>query len=107
MGYLGPGGPLLPGRETCTGGAHRVVDDRVFGQKHIYGSPECQKLYMTSLPYDPEGLTGGFNAVAMCFLGLQAGRVLLYHRHHKPPPSKLDANGNVMPPGYVSEVLGH
>ena len=35
------------------------------------------------VPYDPEGALGTLNSIVICFLGVQAGRILThYHNHH-------------------------
>ena len=35
------------------------------------------------MPYDPEGALGTLNSIVICFLGVQAGRILThYHNHH-------------------------
>jgi len=78
-GYLGPGGLSEVGMEKCTGGSHRYIDLAVFGRNHIYGDPTCVDAYQCKTPYDPEGLVGAFNAVFLTYLGLLAGRVMVYH----------------------------
>ncbi|XP_070537803.1 heparan-alpha-glucosaminide N-acetyltransferase-like [Ptychodera flava] len=79
-GYLGPGGPLLfykgNSLENCTGGAAGYVDRVIFGVQHIYTSPTCQDVYKTTMNYDPEGTLGCCTSIFMCFLGLQAGKIL-------------------------------
>ncbi|CAG2189811.1 HGSNAT [Mytilus edulis] len=43
--YLGPGGLENYGKQyNCTGGAAGYIDRKVFGEKHIYGSPTCKCL---------------------------------------------------------------
>eukprot|EP00948_MAST-09A_sp_MAST-9A-sp1_P000134 g134.t1 len=79
-GYVGPGG-VYSEFPDCTGGAHRYIDWLVFGYKHLYQSPNCGHVYGCG-PYDPEGLLGGFNVVFLCFLGLQAGRIILAYPDH-------------------------
>ena len=56
-GYLGAGG--WHNRSThanCTGGTAGYIDRLVFGDSHIYQRPTCQKVYHTTVPYDPEGM---------------------------------------------------
>ncbi|XP_050393496.1 heparan-alpha-glucosaminide N-acetyltransferase isoform X4 [Patella vulgata] len=80
-GYLGPGGASEEGKHyNCTGGAAGYIDRMVFGDAHIYQNPTCKEIYNTVIPYDPEGLLGTLNSCFMCFLGLQAGKILLIHK---------------------------
>ena len=80
-GYLGPGGRSGgDGYEECTGGSHRQIDLQVFGHDHIFDGPTCKEPYQCKVPYDPEGLVGAFNAVLLTYLGLLAGRALIYHK---------------------------
>lgn len=82
-GYLGPGGLADEGKHwNCTGGAAGYVDFKIFGPRHIYDSPTCRDLYMTG-SYDPEGTLGYLTSITLCYLGAQAGRVLVYYREHK------------------------
>ncbi|XP_011447071.3 heparan-alpha-glucosaminide N-acetyltransferase isoform X1 [Magallana gigas] len=83
-GYIGPGGLHEAVNSTeasvyqnCTGGAAGYIDRQVFGDDHIYQSPTCKPIYKTTVPYDPEGLLGTLNSVFMCYLGLQAGKILM------------------------------
>lgn len=83
-GYIGPGGlhEAINSTEAsvyqnCTGGAAGYIDRQVFGDHHIYQSPTCKPIYKTTVPYDPEGLLGTLNSVFMCYLGLQAGKILM------------------------------
>uniref|UniRef100_A0A2C9JQJ3 Heparan-alpha-glucosaminide N-acetyltransferase catalytic domain-containing protein n=1 Tax=Biomphalaria glabrata TaxID=6526 RepID=A0A2C9JQJ3_BIOGL len=79
-GYLGPGG-LEQSRQyfNCTGGASGYIDRLFFGEKHIYQSPTSQEVYKSTVPYDPEGLLGTLTSCVQCFLGLQAGKILINH----------------------------
>jgi len=79
-GYLGPGG-LEHNRSyfNCTGGAAGYIDRKFFGDAHIYGHPTSTEIYKQTVPYDPEGLLGTLNSCFMCFLGLQAGKILFVH----------------------------
>lgn len=38
-----------------------------------------QSLYDTG-SYDPEGILGSINSIVICFLGVQAGRIFVYHK---------------------------
>ena len=79
-GYLGPGGAARDaGNESvmsCTGGAAGYIDRQIFTEPHIYQGPTCEEVYDTTVPYDPEGLFGTFTSCFLCFLGLQAGKIL-------------------------------
>ncbi|XP_074239914.1 heparan-alpha-glucosaminide N-acetyltransferase isoform X2 [Saimiri boliviensis] len=37
-------------------------------------------LYHTEVAYDPEGILGTINSILMAFLGVQAGKILLYYK---------------------------
>ncbi|XP_045214517.2 heparan-alpha-glucosaminide N-acetyltransferase-like [Mercenaria mercenaria] len=80
-GYLGPGGLANDGNgedvSLCTGGAARYVDYSILGDKLIYKSPTCAEIYQTTVPYDPEGFLGVLTSCFLCFLGLQAGKILV------------------------------
>ncbi|RUS72739.1 hypothetical protein EGW08_019506 [Elysia chlorotica] len=80
QGYLGPGG-LEQGAKyyNCVGGASGYIDRTFFGSNHIYASPTSQEIYRSTLPYDPEGLLGTLNSCVLCFLGLQAGKILFVY----------------------------
>jgi len=81
-GYLGPGGIGNNGQYwNCTGGAAGYVDMQVFGKYHIYKWPTCGETYVTGA-FDPEGLLGCLTTIAHTYLGLQAGRIILYHKDH-------------------------
>uniref|UniRef100_A0A8B9HRQ9 Heparan-alpha-glucosaminide N-acetyltransferase n=1 Tax=Astyanax mexicanus TaxID=7994 RepID=A0A8B9HRQ9_ASTMX len=80
-GYLGPGGIGDFGQyPNCTGGAAGHIDRWLLGERHIYQTPSSRVVYMTSVPFDPEGVLGSINSVVMGFLGLQAGKILLHYR---------------------------
>jgi len=82
-GYIGPGGLADDGKHwNCTGGAAGYVDYKIFGPHHIYDSPTCRDLYLTG-SYDPEGTLGYLTSITLCYLGAQAGRVLVFYRDHK------------------------
>lgn len=79
-GYLGPGGLAERGRyANCTGGAAGYVDRLILGAVHLYDNPTCKEIYKTTVNYDPEGLLGHLTGGVLVMLGLQAGRVLVWH----------------------------
>ena len=39
-----------------------------------------QELYLTTKPYDPEGILGSLTSIVLCLLGVQAGRILTHFR---------------------------
>ncbi|XP_076369113.1 heparan-alpha-glucosaminide N-acetyltransferase-like isoform X1 [Tachypleus tridentatus] len=84
-GYLGPGG-LHSGGEyfNCTGGAAGYIDRIVLGESHMYQHPTAKVIYLTDLPYDPEGILGFLTSIFLVFLGLQAGKILLTYQEWKP-----------------------
>ncbi|XP_067382880.1 heparan-alpha-glucosaminide N-acetyltransferase isoform X3 [Channa argus] len=79
-GYLGAGGigdnGLYP---NCTGGAAGYIDRWMFGD-NMYRYPTCKEMYHTTQPFDPEGLLGTINSVVMGFLGMQAGKIILFFK---------------------------
>ncbi|XP_069001268.1 heparan-alpha-glucosaminide N-acetyltransferase [Embiotoca jacksoni] len=79
-GYLGAGGigdnGLYP---NCTGGAAGHIDRWMFGD-NMYRYPTCKELYHTTQPFDPEGLLGTINSIVMGFLGMQAGKIILFYK---------------------------
>ncbi|XP_077158887.1 heparan-alpha-glucosaminide N-acetyltransferase isoform X3 [Paroedura picta] len=80
-GYLGAGGIGDHGKyPNCTGGAAGYIDRLLLGEKHIYQHPSASVLYMTTVPFDPEGILGTINSVILAFLGLQAGKILLFYK---------------------------
>ena len=92
-GYIGPGGNGDLGlHRGCTGGAHGYVDRVIFGYAHIYhgmddsgglvSAATCADVYDCNV-YDPEGTLGYLTAAVLCWLGVQAGRVLVHHRDHR------------------------
>ncbi|OWF52104.1 heparan-alpha-glucosaminide N-acetyltransferase-like isoform X2 [Mizuhopecten yessoensis] len=83
-GYLGPGGESDLGKyQNCTGGVAGYIDRMVLGDSHIYNNPTCKEIYNTKVPYDPEGILGTITSCFMCFLGLQAGKILMYFKDVK------------------------
>ncbi|XP_048247315.1 heparan-alpha-glucosaminide N-acetyltransferase-like [Haliotis rufescens] len=82
-GYIGPGGLSDGGKNyNCTGGAARHIDYVLLGNNHIYQFPTPQELYETQVPYDPEGILGVLTSVFLCFLGVQAGRIIITYQSH-------------------------
>ncbi|XP_058525801.1 heparan-alpha-glucosaminide N-acetyltransferase isoform X1 [Ochotona princeps] len=80
-GYLGPGGIGDWGRyPNCTGGAAGYIDHLLLGSEHLYQHPSSTVLYHTEMAYDPEGILGTINSIVMTFLGVQAGKILLYYK---------------------------
>ena len=82
-GYMGPGGLADGGLyPTCVGGAAGYVDRVLLGWNHIYHHPTCVEVYRCQA-YDPEGLLGTLNSAVLCYLGVIAGRSLLWHKGHR------------------------
>ncbi|XP_014448227.1 heparan-alpha-glucosaminide N-acetyltransferase [Tupaia chinensis] len=80
-GYLGPGGIGDFGKyPNCTGGAAGYIDHLLLGADHLYKHPSSTVLYHTEVAYDPEGILGTINSIVMAFLGVQAGKILLYYK---------------------------
>ncbi|XP_015236081.1 PREDICTED: heparan-alpha-glucosaminide N-acetyltransferase-like, partial [Cyprinodon variegatus] len=79
-GYLGAGGigdgGLYP---NCTGGAAGFIDRWMFGD-NMFRYPTCKEMYLTVQPFDPEGILGTINSIGMGFLGMQAGKILLFYK---------------------------
>ncbi|XP_014784915.1 heparan-alpha-glucosaminide N-acetyltransferase, partial [Octopus bimaculoides] len=83
-GYLGPGGISEGGQYyNCTGGAAQYVDKMVLGDSHLYQHPTVKEDYKTKIPFDPEGILGIPTSIFLCFLGLQAGRIIVQYPSHK------------------------
>ncbi|XP_019377783.1 PREDICTED: heparan-alpha-glucosaminide N-acetyltransferase [Gavialis gangeticus] len=84
-GYIGPGGIGDFGKyDNCTGGAAGYIDRLLLGEAHIYQHPSSNVIYQTRVAYDPEGILGTINSIFMAFLGLQAGKILLFYKdQHK------------------------
>lgn len=81
-GYVGPGGLDNHGKYyNCTGGAAGYIDTKIIGNAHLYNRPTPKKIYQTNQPFDPEGILGIFNSVVLTYLGVQAGRVLVFHKN--------------------------
>ncbi|KAM7394189.1 hypothetical protein PAMP_021002 [Pampus punctatissimus] len=104
-GYLGPGGIGDMGMyPNCTGGAAGFIDHWLLGENHIYQTPSSRVIYMTHMPYDPEGILGSINSILMAFLGLQAGKIILHYRDlHASIMSRFLIWGLIL--GAISAVL--
>lgn len=99
-GYLGPGGAT--GNVNCTGGAAGYIDTKVFTLRHIYDQPTCQPQGPGDIPtnygcaaYDPEGLLGNLTSIFLCYLGLQAGRIMKTYQTHRARFIRLAIHGLV------------
>ncbi|XP_035767097.1 heparan-alpha-glucosaminide N-acetyltransferase [Neolamprologus brichardi] len=79
-GYLGAGGigdnGLYP---NCTGGAAGYIDRWMFGD-NMYRYPTCKEMYRTTQPFDPEGVLGTINSIVIGFLGMQAGKIIIFYK---------------------------
>ncbi|XP_054654104.1 heparan-alpha-glucosaminide N-acetyltransferase [Dunckerocampus dactyliophorus] len=79
-GYLGAGGigdnGLYP---NCTGGAAGYIDRWMFGD-NMYRYPTCKEMYRTTQPFDPEGILGTINSIVMGFMGMQAGKIIVFYK---------------------------
>jgi len=75
-GYLGAGGSTDYGKySNCTGGASGYFDNIIFGDhKGFY--PEYGKSF------DPEGTLGCITSITLCYLGLQAGKIIIHFNDH-------------------------
>ncbi|XP_077352550.1 heparan-alpha-glucosaminide N-acetyltransferase [Festucalex cinctus] len=79
-GYLGAGGIGDEGHyPNCTGGAAGYIDRWLFGD-NMYRYPTCKEMYRTTQPFDPEGILGTINSVVMGFLGMQAGKIIIFYK---------------------------
>lgn len=79
-GYTGPGGLHDDSKhENCTGGAAGYIDRLFYGENHIYQHPTIKDLYKTQMPFDPEGLLGNLTSIFLTFLGLVAGRIIVFY----------------------------
>ncbi|WAQ97294.1 HGNAT-like protein [Mya arenaria] len=94
-GYIGPGGLANDGGGkdvfNCTGGAAGYIDEQIFGVSLVYGSPTSKEIYDSTVHYDPEGLLGTLNSCFLCFLGLQAGKILIIYRDVKSRVTRFTA----------------
>ncbi|XP_010148707.1 PREDICTED: heparan-alpha-glucosaminide N-acetyltransferase-like, partial [Eurypyga helias] len=104
-GYLGPGGIGDFGNyPNCTGGAAGYIDRLLLGEEHMYQHPSSSVIYQTTMPYDPEGILGTINTIVTAFLGLQAGKILLFYRdQHKQIMGRFVTWSTAM--GIISAVL--
>ena len=116
-GYLGPGGNADGGKYKyagCTGGAHRRIDELLWGAGHYYDGPTCRQYYQCG-PYDPEGTLGALTASVLAFQGMLAGRVLVAHKSHasrlrrwltygSPPAIGLGLSGGLASDGLLQSI---
>jgi len=80
---LGPGGIGDYGLyKDCTGGAHLYLDRLILTYGHIFQTPTCRALYQTG-PFEPEGILGNLTSIFLCFLGLQAGKIIVFYKDDK------------------------
>ena len=61
-----------------------------------------QELYQTGR-FDPSGALGSLNSIVICFLGVQAGRILVHHQGHTGILVRLAVWGTVL--GVLGTVL--
>ncbi|XP_046863159.1 heparan-alpha-glucosaminide N-acetyltransferase-like isoform X2 [Xenia sp. Carnegie-2017] len=101
-GYVGPGGigEGYPTYENCTGGMAGYIDRSFFGKSHIYQHPTSMKLYLNTIPYDPEGALGSLTSIFLTFLGLQAGKILLNYTEHFERERRLISYGLIL--GFIA-----
>ena len=52
----------------------------LLGEEHLDESPTTYMVYETRVPYEDDGLLGTCSSVLLCFLGLQAGKMLMFSR---------------------------
>eukprot|EP00483_Globobulimina_turgida_P004193 UN04201 len=72
-GYFGAGGIGDYGKYIeCTGGAHRYIDYKLFGHKHVYQYPTCSQYYDTGW-YEAESFIGSLTVILLCYLGIYVG----------------------------------
>ncbi|XP_035731756.1 heparan-alpha-glucosaminide N-acetyltransferase-like [Vespa mandarinia] len=77
-GYLGPGGyDTFKKYMNCTGGAAGYIDRYVFGN-HMYSQTK-NPVYGVILQHDPEGIMNTISAIFIVYLGIHAGKILLYY----------------------------
>ncbi|XP_043666908.1 heparan-alpha-glucosaminide N-acetyltransferase-like [Vespula pensylvanica] len=77
-GYLGPGGyDTFKKYINCTGGAAGYIDRYVFGN-HMYAQTQ-NPVYGVILRHDPEGIMNTLSAIFIVYLGIHAGKILLYY----------------------------
>ncbi|KAL2734398.1 heparan-alpha-glucosaminide N-acetyltransferase-like [Vespula squamosa] len=77
-GYLGPGGyDTFKKYTNCTGGAAGYIDRYVFGN-HMYHQTQ-NPVYGVILRHDPEGIMNTLSAIFIVYLGIHAGKIILYH----------------------------
>ena len=79
-GYIGPGGLHENSKYwNCTGGAAGYIDNKFFGDAHIFQHVTSREVYFHDQYYfggqirhhDPCGILGSINSIVVVFLGLQ------------------------------------
>lgn len=81
-GYFGPGGLEHNSLYyNCTGGATGYIDKLLLGPNHMYSRPTSTKIYKSTEHFDPEGILGTFNSVLLTYLGVRAGRVIIFNKN--------------------------
>lgn len=86
-GYLGAGGISDYGKHNtttqCTGGAAGYIDRLILTRGHMFPDPPVARIYLTGrAPIDPEGILSTLNCIFLCFLGAQAGYIMLARQEH-------------------------
>ena len=83
-GYLGPGGISEFSKFfNCTGGSAKYIDEIILGSNHLYQRPTSSHIYKSTEPFDPEGILGSLNSIALACLGSQAGRLIIFKDDRK------------------------
>lgn len=80
-GYLGPGGLHENGSHfNCTGGVAGYIDRLLLGPNHVFKRPTANYVYLSGMPYDPEGLLGCFTSCVLTYFGMIAGHVIIHYQ---------------------------
>ncbi|CAK9291067.1 unnamed protein product [Gordionus sp. m RMFG-2023] len=81
-GYNNPGGLYDNSSfKQCVGGITGYIDRVILTPKHMYQHPTFKELYMTDIPFDPEGILGTFSATILAYIGARAAKVfVLYNK---------------------------
>lgn len=81
---MGPGGLHHFGNyANCTGGIAGHVDNLIFGTNHLYPRGSIKKVYKSSMNFDPEGILGTLNAIALTCLGTLSGKMTLLYNEKR------------------------
>lgn len=82
-GYVGPGGISSSSLySTCTGGAARLIDLKVFGTNHIPEKPNCQLVYKC-IAFDKYGMLGTLNFIFGMFLATLIGEGFIKYKERR------------------------